>query len=78
MPQTVIASEAKQSLRLLRHCVPRNDTFLWTFTIVGDMLNQLQGQPISTRSLRKWRKAKNVMLNSFQHLIKSMNYETLK
>jgi hypothetical protein len=28
MPQTVIASEAKQSLRLLRHCVPRNDTFL--------------------------------------------------
>jgi hypothetical protein len=34
MPQTVIASEAKQSLRLLRRCVPRNDTFLWTFTIV--------------------------------------------
>ena len=34
MPQTVIASEAKQSLRLLRHCVPRNDTFLWTFTII--------------------------------------------
>jgi hypothetical protein len=35
MPQAVIASEAKQSLRLLRHCVPRNDTFLWTFTITS-------------------------------------------
>jgi hypothetical protein len=38
MPQTVIASEAKQSLRLLRHCVPRNDTFLWTFTIDAPQL----------------------------------------
>jgi hypothetical protein len=45
---------------------------------LGILSTQLQGEPISTRSLRKWRKAKNVMLNSFQHLIKPMNYETLK
>jgi hypothetical protein len=31
--RVVIASEAKQSQGLLRHYVPRNDPFLWPFTI---------------------------------------------
>jgi hypothetical protein len=34
--QSVIESEAKQSLRLLRHSVPRNGTFLLSFNIVQE------------------------------------------
>ena len=80
MPQTVIASEAKQSLRLLRHCVPRNDTFLWTFTIIMRLSKDMSekfAKGFSEMNLRHMRLHLELPIQIQQTLpVKSQKFQT--